>query len=334
MDLRKLTAIQQKYEVSLLSKANVVSVGCGCRHKHGEKTDEDCLVVGVSKKIDKGKLQEDDFVPATLDGTVVDVYEVGLIKAGFDPKQKHRPAVPGTSIGHKNITAGTFGCVVLKDGERFILSNNHVLANTNEGVKGDEIWQPGSADGGSTADRIGFLEDFVPIQFGGGGGVPPVEPPTCPIAKGAAGTANLAAKLLRRKHRLVAVRQAEDNFVDAALAFPTDEIVDEIHQIGKPKGVAAAAVGLQVQKYGRTTEYTTGEVLQSNATVNVQYGAGQIATFREQFVTGPMSAGGDSGSAVLDMNGNIVGLLFAGSNATMIFSPIQKVFDLLNVTLA
>ena len=43
-------------------------------------------------------------------------------------------------------------------------------------------------------------------------------------------------------------------------------------------------------------------------------------------MTGYMSAGGDSGSAVLDNDNKIVGLLYAGSNNSMIMNRIQNVF--------
>lgn len=162
----------------------------------------------------------------------------------------------------------------------------------------------------------------MPVSFG----FDVVNPPSCGIAKGVASTANLAAKSLGRKHRLMAVRPAEPNYVDAAIALPTDDIITEIPVIGEPKGVKEASLGMEVQKYGRTTEHTTGSITQVDVTVSVSYGTGKIAIFEGQYITGPMRAGGDSGSAVFDMDGYLVGLLFAGSDSTMIFSPIQKVF--------
>jgi hypothetical protein len=48
---------------------------------------------------------------------------------------------------------------------------------------------------------------------------------------------------------------------------------------------------------------------------------------------GAMSEGGDSGSALLDTDNNLVGLLFAGSDTTTIFNRIQNVFSALGVGL-
>jgi hypothetical protein len=50
-------------------------------------------------------------------------------------------------------------------------------------------------------------------------------------------------------------------------------------------------------------------------------------------MTGYMSAGGDSGSAVLNSEKQLVGLLFAGSSNTMIMNRIQNVFNALQVSL-
>jgi hypothetical protein len=58
------------------------------------------------------------------------------------------------------------------------------------------------------------------------------------------------------------------------------------------------------------------------ATVNVAYDAG-VFTFEDQIITSAMSQGGDSGSLLLDMSQQIVGLLFAGSNSVTIHNPIQ-----------
>ncbi len=337
MDIQKIIDTKQKHEKSLFKKANVVSVGCGYKFTAGKQTEEVCIVVGVSDKLPVAIMAAKDIVPASLDGIPTDVVKTGKFKSlqAIDPTKKFRPAIPGTSIGHKDITAGTFGCVVKRDGVRLILSNNHVLANSNDATIGDAIYQPGPIDGGTSADKIGTLFEFIPIDFGGGGEDP--APPTCPIATGTAGTANLMAAILGRKHRLMAFNTdplATTNLVDAALALPEDsDVTEDIVQIGKPGSVGTAPLGTEVQKYGRTTRYTTGVIIQTNVTVQVSYGPGKIATFIDQLMSGAMSAGGDSGSVLLDMEKQLVGLLYAGSESNTIFNRIQNVFSSLNVSL-
>ncbi len=91
-------------------------------------------------------------------------------------------------------------------------------------------------------------------------------------------------------------------------------------------------VGLKVHKTGRTTNYSTGRITAVQAVVDVNYGGGKVARFRDQIITTNMSAGGDSGSIVAERLGNrAVGLLFAGSPVATILNQIQHVRSLLRV---
>jgi hypothetical protein len=93
-----------------------------------------------------------------------------------------------------------------------------------------------------------------------------------------------------------------------------------------------ANVGDKVRKSGRTTEYTEGEIIVQGATVKVQYGGGKVATFEDQFVTGPISKGGDSGSLIVKRDEPVaLGLLFAGSDQVTICNNIYHVLTELNV---
>ena len=65
-------------------------------------------------------------------------------------------------------------------------------------------------------------------------------------------------------------------------------------------------------------------------TATVDYD-GPTAVFHGQLMSGAMSQGGDSGSAVLDDQKRVVGLLYAGSDTTTLINPIQDVLTALNV---
>jgi hypothetical protein len=90
---------------------------------------------------------------------------------------------------------------------------------------------------------------------------------------------------------------------------------------------------MAIKKSGRTTGLTNGIIEQIDVTAQVSYGTNKTAIFTNQLLAGAMSQGGDSGSAVLDDNNNLVGLLFAGSDSTTIINRIENVFSLLDVTL-
>jgi hypothetical protein len=179
------------------------------------------------------------------------------------------------------------------------LSNNHVLANSNDARIGDPILQPGPYDGGSVpGDVIARLSRFVPIRF--------KTPTSTPI-----------------------------NYVDAAIAEGEFHNLDrEIYWIGYVQQVKSnPKVGDLVEKTGRTTNFSTGRITAVNATVDVNYGSGRVARFARQIVTTNMSAGGDSGSLVCDIKEGAMGLLFAGSASVTVINSILYVQSLLHIRL-
>lgn len=324
--------IKETHEEALLTKPNVVGVGVGFRETRGQILDELAVKVLVTQKLPRAGLTAQATVPEKVDGVKTDVMQVGVIRVLQARTDRWRPAPGGVSIGHYQITAGTFGCVVRdrNTGERLILSNNHVIANSNDAQLGDPILQPGPYDGGRVNnDIIAHLVRFCPIEF-------EVQPGTCNLASLYAGLGNVIAKLSGSTHRVQAFQADPQavNLVDAAVARPTDDslILDEILEIGEISGIAPASLGMGVRKSGRTTALTTGTVLVVNTTVSVTYGAGRTARFENQIVAGPMSQGGDSGSLVVTENLPLaVGLLFAGSDQSTVFSPMQAVLDCLEV---
>jgi len=329
--MAQVKQVKGTYVYDLLGKRNVVGVGLGYKISQGVNTGELSLIVSVTHKVDPDALTAEDLVPRVLDGVKTDVVETGVLRAfELGPRDRWRPVVPpGVSIGHHDITAGTFGCLVRREEEVYILSNNHVLADMNRGQQGDAILQPGAADGGTTGDRVATLADYVPLDFG-------TAQPECPIAEWSARLLNYVAGALGSSHQLQVVkRTAGVNRVDAALARPLspDLVTNEILYIGAPSGAGTATLGTEVQKTGRTTSRTQGTITQIDATLRVNYG-GPTALFTGQLVAGPMSQPGDSGSAVLDMDRRVVGLLFAGSDAATVINPIDEVLSALNVEVA
>jgi hypothetical protein len=329
----EISFIRGKHQKSIMDRDNVVGMGVGYKLHGGKQTDEMCVVVLVTKKLPRQALHPSAIIPHSLDGVSTDIIEVGDIKALQSRTDRWRPVPGGVSIGHYLITAGTFG-VMVRDratNERMILSNNHVLANSNQAEKGDAILQPGVADGGRVEDDVvAVLERFQPIQFN-------VAPPSCSIANAVVVLANLFAKLLGSKHRLLAIQQNPQavNQVDAAVAKPAAgiEISDEILDIGVIGGATPANLGMQVRKSGRSTGFTSGQITVLDATVDVSYGS-SVARFENQILSSPMSAPGDSGS-LLVAEGSLlaVGLLFAGSEKVTIYNPIDVVLDSLGVYL-
>jgi len=331
MDLETPRSVLRQASRELLARRNVTAIGLGYKVTAGKRTQTLSIICSVARKLPVSALSSPDLVPSIVHGVVTDVIETGRIRALQAPTGRFRPAPGGVSVGHRDITAGTLGCLVRKGGELFILSNNHVLANSNDAQIGDAIVQPGPADGGTVAnDRIASLEAFVPISF-----LVPEPPSECSFARGVIAVLNAGCGLIgsQTRYRMVSI-QVTNNLVDAALARPlvAADVKDEILGIGAIQGTAQAALGTPVKKSGRTTGLTTGEILQVDVTVDVRYGGGRTARFTDQLMAGAMSQGGDSGSAVLDGENRLVGLLFAGSDNSTIINRMENVFAALGVT--
>jgi hypothetical protein len=309
--------------------SNVVGVASGVKWSDGKPTGKPAVIVLVSQKLEESQIDSAEMVPKEIDGVQTDVLSIGFpyagecvsVDAGIQTlAKKARPAKGGYSVGHYKITAGTISTGVydiLPGGtasppahglgippKSYILSNNHVLANCNDASIGDPILQPGPYDGGTNpADLIGNLSRFIPLTF---------EPPT--------------------------PRAQHNNLIDAALAEVQFHDIDrEIYWSGEVRGwrkKSMVPVGTLVKKTGRTTNLTTGRIVAINATVDVGYGGGKTARFKDQFIATGMSAGGDSGSLVTTLDNIAVGLLFAGSTTSTIMNPIENVRSLLKVEVA
>src|SRR5512134_158528 len=176
---------QAIHEQTLLQKQNVVGVGVGYKESNGEKTDQVAVVVLVEEKKPLAALRDEDLIPRELEGMRTDVVEVGYLRAQQSARERYRPIIPsGVSVGHYKVTAGTLGTMV-KDrttSEFFLLSNNHVLANSNDALVNDAILQPAAMDGGQNpADVVAKLERFVKLKFiGDPVDTPPINPPPQP----------------------------------------------------------------------------------------------------------------------------------------------------------
>lgn len=326
-----------------LAKPNVVGVGIGYKVTGGKQTKTLGLIVLVEKKLPPSALKTVDRLPAFLvtyndqgvsGGVVpVDVIEAEEIKA-LSYTSRLRPAPGGVSIGHYKITAGTLGTLVYDvfDEQPLILSNNHVLANSNDANLGESILQPGPYDGGRVdKDVIAELERFIPIDFGEDSG-------DCTLAETFARATNYITGVIGSQHRVRIVKENAQavNYVDAAVARPVvnSDVTKEILDIGEVVASEKAVLGMEVHKTGRTTEHTEGVITLINATVKVNYGGDKLATFEDQIISSYMSQGGDSGSLLVSKEDNkAVGLLYAGSNQLTIYNPIQRVLDQLTIKL-
>lgn len=194
----------------------------------------------------------------------------------------------GGSIGHYKITAGTLGGFVEDDENYYMMSNNHVFANSNQSFGGDPILQPGPVDGGSRIPTVvGFLHEWFPLSK------------------------------IARDGMDVAIAK----FSDSVEFFNPWDYTG----VGKIKRttVSNRMSVTRVIKRGRTTEVTRGTVSAFELDgIQIDYGTRgdpAIVTFDDQIeligspASRAFSAGGDSGSFIMDRDTmQVYALLYGG----------------------
>lgn len=326
MILKTLRA-QELVSDQLLRLPNVFGIATGFRQKEGEWTDEIVLQVFVTRKLPDKRLADWAIVPRRLelrgvDEVATDVIQMDIPDAILDTN-RYRPVLGGCSIGPESrVSAGTLGgwACDTTDDTIVLLSNNHVISNLDTMPVARRIVQPARLDGGIVpGDVIGQLKRDISLSTVAnvlGAPVPPVTQ------------------------------------VDAAIGTIDVERSDQVIDIGPAiYEVQAPAVGMNVQKRGRTTELTTnGRVFSVGGTFNVTYRnrtrLGRIAnTFIIASTDGnDFSDSGDSGSLVFNQAAGeledarpVVGLLFAGGEfddgtPASFANDINAVFGNLNVS--
>jgi hypothetical protein len=203
-----------------------------------------------------------------------------VVPTARELQRRVRPLVPGLSVAHPAVTAGTLGALVRVGDRPGILSNSHVLADSGRASLGDPALQPGPADGGSGRDRIGEL-----------------------AAPG-------ALRLDRPNDVDVAVAVLDD---------PGAAGENRVPGPGLLRGVTdEVPADDRVGKTGRTTGFTTGRVTAVELDgVRVGFDQGTLTFDGLVEIEGegaePFSRGGDSGSVIYTLDGGEgLALLFAG----------------------
>jgi hypothetical protein len=296
-----VTALKARHWEGLMRDQNVVGVAFGRREAHGEVTDDPAMIVYVMRKMPSSVIPMSRLLPRRL-YIGGDYVQVDIVQSGpFYPlafTAQERPATAGISIGNANeASAGTFGALVIDntDGSQGILSNNHVMARQNAAALGETIVQPGVYDGGvSPADDIATLTRFVMINATG-------NTVDCALA-------GITGKVVDQVHNNLIPTASKDHpaigllFAGSCNRTIMNPIADVLTQLNVsfPAGASAittADIGMNAEKVGRTTEYTTSTVKEIDASVTIQYDFGP-ATLDHQITTAWMSDAGDSGSVV------------------------------------
>jgi hypothetical protein len=217
--------------------------------------------------------------------------------------------------------SGTLGSLVERAGTFYILSNNHVLARSNQAAKGEPITQPGLVDSNcSPATPVATLTQFVPLPEGGTKTAPKTGTVDAALAQIISGAVDTSGSILE-----LGTASSTPNAPNPAPPASTIEI-------------SPVPGSTQVAKAGRSSGLTCSTITSVSTIVDISYttscsgGTTFYVQYDNQIVVGggSFSAAGDSGSLIVDAKtAQPVGLLYGGDSSSTVANPIGAVLGAL-----
>ena len=236
-------------------------------------------------------------------------------------RDRFRPTQAGSQI-HFFLFVCTMGFNVSHSGGRSFITNSHCTQKQG-GVEGTEYFQPLS----SVDPTVIATEAADPEYFRGG---------VCPL--GAKCRYSDASRALYASE----VPSVQGEILRTSGPNNGDINVAGVFTITSQDNDTSFPIGTVVNKVGRTTGWTQGEVTRTCVHTGV-FGS-NIVLLCQTFVSNPGGAivvgGGDSGSGVFSIRGRdhvrLLGILWGGSgdNRTFVFSPLKSIQDELGAVTA
>jgi Peptidase family S64 len=230
----------------------------------------------------------------------------GLADGGANHQRRNQHF--GVSGGNVNdhssafCCSGTLGSLVTDGTNQYILSNNHVLARSDQAIAGEDVSQPGLIDNGCRIATV--VADFT-------------------------GASPLGSNVDAAVAQLRPGQMDSSGFIED-IGTPSSSIVNPSVGLGVAKSGRTT---------GFTTGSISS--INASVNVQYQRGCNQGKKFTVSYTnqvvinSTTFSAGGDSGSLIVTNNAshNPVALLFAGSSSTTIGNPIGQVLSRLGTAL-
>jgi hypothetical protein len=250
-----------------------------------------------------------------IPNTAFSVVETAPIYQLATLRDRWRPTVAGVQIHFGNFLC-SLGFNADDGTQRSLITASH-CTNTQGGVESTQYFQPTS-----TVDPTVIATEVEdPTYFKGG---------ACPRGRKCrfsdSSRAVYSAAVTSSRGSIAKTSAPNNGSLDVTGNFTVTSQDDTTTRF---------AVGTMVNKVGRTTGWTQGNVTQSCVNVNVS--GSQITQLCQTLVQNPNGAvvvqGGDSGSGVFTItsgtNVRLVGILWGGNSAgtQFVFSPLKQVED-------
>ncbi|MBV9108480.1 MAG: hypothetical protein JO306_03615, partial [Gemmatimonadetes bacterium] len=305
-------------EAELRAIPGVAHVSVGLKVRGGVATSEHAIRVYVREKKPRDAVAPAERIPPGIGGVPTDVIVVPAGGAGAGTGFTNvRPIEGGILVSNGIIVAGppggpdgvmefgTLGCLATWNTDRslVLLSNWHVLM-ANGAANGDRIYQPPTPSLQAVSTLTAAALPYRPTS----------------------GSDEIAKIVTSRISELVDAAIARVNVSSwcNCCGVKSRNSIHGLKEGGHPGsdfivGDRPAVSGMTVYKVGAVTGRTVGTVHDAHSPFTMHQ-AGQVFEFQDQILiqssdpTLPFNAAGDSGSAVIDEDNYIVGLLIGIDN--------------------
>ena len=318
-------AIKENYK-DWKEQYGVVAVSYGLKIRKWETQAVKSLIFLPPQKLETGVVNFKPIPPSILykapNGLIYEL-PTDVVGAGGNFKAANKPALlcdfilpkrPGVSISRinddKKDSTGTLGLIVFKDNQPHLLSCYHVLC-AQELERGDMKFDPSHPIGAATIISPSREDETKDNEF----------TPLGPVIDGEL-----------------------DPFLDGAIASidPTVDVRQNICSINRipkaPLSITQAHADNHhpVMAVGRTSGTLRGTIVTHDTACDIEYDIkGKVVIFSlEHIILADLgAAAGDSGSAVIDYDNNVVGILIATNGHLSCIVPIGRLLTRFKITL-